>query len=195
MLNNFISIGVIFIERVLVKTFFGVSILGFFGFASKFSNAILSFHSALKVEYVPSIVKIHLTGTDDARKRILKLSMQNIKRLFIISLFVGLLGIGLYFLTMPISVAGFFILLTVILQAFLNAMPLYCYPSLFLRGKTIVYFKSQISLLFIYLPLIGILIYLFDYYGFFLSLVLKSSLYILILYILIGKQEKNEKYN
>jgi len=196
MINNLISIGVVFIERVLVKTLFGTSILGFFGFASKFSNAILSFHAALKVEYVPAIVKVHLTGTDDAWKRIQKLSIQNIKRLFFISLFVGILGISLYLITMPISVAGFFILAAVISQAFLNAIPLYCYPNLFLRGKTIFYFKSQISLLFTYLPLLGVLIYLFDYYGFFTSLVLRSSLYLFILYIIIGKQEKiNEKYN
>lgn len=196
MINNLISIGVIFIERVLVKTLFGANILGFFGFASKFSNAILSFHAALKVEYVPAIVKVHLTRTDDAWKRIRKLSIQNIKRLFFISLFVLLLGISVYIITMPITATGFFILVAVISQAFLNAIPLYCYPNLFLRGKTIYYFKSQTTLLFTYLPLLGILIYFFDYYGFFTSLIVRSSLYLLILYIIIGKQEKiNEKYN
>ncbi len=190
MFNNLISIGVVFIERVLVKTLFGASILGFFGFASKLSNAILSFHAALKVEYVPAILKVHLTGTDGARKLIQKLSVQNIIWLFFVSLFVGILGISLYLITMPILVTGFFILAAVILQAFLNAIPLYSFPNLFLRGKTIFYFKSQISLLFTYLPLLGVLIYLFDYYGFFASLVLRSSLYLFILYIIIGKQEK-----
>lgn len=195
MINNFISIGVIFIERLLVKNLFGASILGYFGFASKFSNAILSLHAALKVEYVPTIVKIHSTGSVDSRMRIKKLSIQNIERLLFISLFILLLGSIFYFITMPNSFDGFFILVAVISQAFLNVIPLYIYPNLFLRGKTIFYFKSQILLLFTYLPLLGILIYIFNYYGFFTSLVLRSSLYLFILYIIIGKQIKNEKYN
>ena len=190
MFNNIISIGVLFVERVIVKTLFGTSVLGFFGFASKFSNSILSFHAALKVEYVPSIVKLHLMANDDSWKKIKKLSIQNIKRIFIVSLLVTLAGIGYYSFTMPITITEIFILSIVIFQAFFNAIPLYCFPYLFIRGKTIFYLKSQFLLVITYVPLLAGFVYLFDIYGFFTSLLLRSILYLLILYIIIGKQEK-----
>ena len=190
MINNLMSIGVIFIERVIVKTLFGTSILGLFGFASKFSNAVLSFHAALKVEYVPAIVKLHIGGGTNAWKQIRMLSKQSIKRLFFVSLAVAIFGSGVYIVATPISVIGFFILAALIIQAFLSAIPLYCYPNLFLRGKTILYFRSQILLLVTYLPLLGLLIYLFDYYGFFASLVTRSLLYLMIIYLIIRKHKK-----
>ncbi len=189
MINNIISIGVQFVERVLVKILFGTSVLGFFGFASKFSNSVLSFHSALKVEYVPSIVRLHLSANHDSWTQIKKLSVQNIKKIFIVSLLITLAGIGYYRFTMPISTTGIFILSVLIFQSFLNAIPLYCFPNLFLRGKTIFYLKSQILLVITYVPMLVVLVYIFDYHGFFTSLILRSILYLLILYTIIGKQE------